>query len=353
SRPPRAARRPAPGHRRRGRAAGRHPPCRSARSGRGRQTPAGPRPGDRPAQCRRDPALGRGLRGARDRHPGPPRAARIRGAGQGRLGRAGDDALGPRRQPRPRPRRHRRGRLLADRADRRGEPGARRGARPGPGRFGARRRGRRHASEHRNALRRFGPPADQRDREPQRLQRRGGGALRRERRLTLVRTWLALLAAWLLPVAAHAAPVRMTMAPAAGGIRITYDLPAPVREFAIRPAGRSGPARVAHLTAAEPGLTYSRGRIAAAAPFRRFTLIITPDDAEVDSIYPLLSRVEGRGFVLYAPYVTPDGPLAASVATGSGRSRAVSRAEAEGGYVLVGAAPVPRGAFLSLASTST
>ena len=141
------------------------------------------------------------------------------------------------------------------------------------------------------------------------------------------------------------------MAPAAGGIRITYDLPAPVREFAIRPAGRSGPARVAHLTAAEPGLTYSRGRIAAAAPFRRFTLIITPDDAEVDSIYPLLSRVEGRGFVLYAPYVTPDGPLAASVATGSGRSRAVSRAEAEGGYVLVGAAPVPRGAFL--ASTST
>ena len=39
---------------------------------------AGARPGHRSAQCRRDPALGRGVRRARHRHAGPARAARIR-----------------------------------------------------------------------------------------------------------------------------------------------------------------------------------------------------------------------------------------------------------------------------------
>ena len=107
----------------------RHAARRPARPGRGRPAAAGARPGHRSAQCRRDPALGRGLRRARHRHPGPPRAARIRRARQGRERRARDRALGPGRQPRPRARRDRRGRLLADRPDRRGRDDARRGAR--------------------------------------------------------------------------------------------------------------------------------------------------------------------------------------------------------------------------------
>jgi 23S rRNA (guanosine2251-2'-O)-methyltransferase len=61
---------------------------------------AGARSGHRPAQCRRDPALGRRVRRARHRHAGPARAARIRRARQGGERRAGDGALGARRQPR-------------------------------------------------------------------------------------------------------------------------------------------------------------------------------------------------------------------------------------------------------------
>ena len=80
---------------------------------------AGPRPGHRPAQCRRDPALGGGVRGGRDRHPGPPLAARKRGRRQGRFGSARAGAVGAGRQPRPGARGDRRGGFLADRPCRR------------------------------------------------------------------------------------------------------------------------------------------------------------------------------------------------------------------------------------------
>ncbi len=59
---------------------------------------------------------------------------------------------------------------------------ARRGARPGPGRARPRRRGRGPAPEQRRPLRLAGAAADQRHREPQRLQRRRDRALRRKRR---------------------------------------------------------------------------------------------------------------------------------------------------------------------------
>ena len=58
-------------------------------------------------------------------------------------------------------------------------------ARPAAGRAGARRRGAGHAPERARALRRGRAPADQRrGRKPQRVERRGDRALRRERRLT-------------------------------------------------------------------------------------------------------------------------------------------------------------------------
>ena len=49
---------------------------------------AGARPGDRPAQCRRDPAKRGGVRRGGAGHAGPPLAARKRRTGQGRFGRA-------------------------------------------------------------------------------------------------------------------------------------------------------------------------------------------------------------------------------------------------------------------------
>ena len=168
-----------------------------------------------------------------------------------------------------------------------------------------------------------------------------------------MRFCLILLAGLLLPAAARAAPPRVTIDATATGVRIIYDLPAPVRTLAIRAATQSGPPQGTHIAVAEPGLAYRRGRIDGAAPFRRVTLDITPDEREVDSVYPLLTRIAGRGFVLFAPYVVPDMPFSARVATGGGRTRVLSRAEATGGYVLVGATPAARGGFRALASTTT
>ena len=86
-----------------------------AGSGAGPQPGAGARPGQRSAQCRRDPALGRGVRRPR---PGPARAAERRARrrrGQGSLGRARPGAGDRGHQPRPRPRSAGRARLLAPR----------------------------------------------------------------------------------------------------------------------------------------------------------------------------------------------------------------------------------------------
>ena len=119
---------------------------------RGRQAAARARPGHRSAQCRRDPALGRRLRRARHRHPGPACAARIGRARQGRGG-----AL----ETMPWVRVVNLARALDDIAEagfwRIGLTGeadddARRSARPAARRAGARRRGRRHAPQYRDAI---------------------------------------------------------------------------------------------------------------------------------------------------------------------------------------------------------
>ncbi len=167
--------------------------------------------------------------------------------------------------------------------------------------------------------------------------------------------WLILFAVLLLatPATARTAPPRITIDVTATGVRISYALPAPVRALAVRAPAQSGPPPGTHIASLEPGLAYRRGRIESETPFRRATLLITPDDGEVDSVYPLLSRIAGRGFVLFAPYVLPDAPFAARIAIGGGRYRPLRRAEAAGGYVLVGAAPALHGPIRSLASANT
>jgi 23S rRNA (guanosine2251-2'-O)-methyltransferase len=70
------------------------------RSGRGAAASRPARPGLRPAQRGRDPALGRGLRRRRRDRPGAPFRARDRRACQDRLGRAGAAALPARAEPR-------------------------------------------------------------------------------------------------------------------------------------------------------------------------------------------------------------------------------------------------------------
>src|SRR5436305_8835771 len=160
--------------------------------------------------------------------------------------------------------------------------------------------------------------------------------------LTLLAGVLALLGAG-APAAARSAEPRITIRETASGISIAYDLPAPVTWLSVRSAGQDGPPQGTHIAAAESMLVYRRGLISSTLPFRRATLLIAPDDGEVDSAYPLLTPVPPRGFVLFAPYVLPDGPFAARISIGGGRSRALSRAEAAGGYVLVGSEPAAHG----------
>jgi hypothetical protein len=155
------------------------------------------------------------------------------------------------------------------------------------------------------------------------------------------------------PIAARAPGLAMTISESPDGVRIVYDLPAPVTGLAVRGAGQESPPPGTHVRVLESGLSYRRGRIEGPAPFRRATLLIAPDDGDVDSRYPLLSAVAGRGYVLFAPYVLPGGPVAARVSIGGGRLRALARSEAEGGYVLVGVVPARDGPFRGLASTST
>ena len=118
---------------------------RAARDGR---PGAAARPGHRPAQCRRDPALGRSVRGTGGDRAAPSRGAGDRGAGQGSLGRARAPALPAGAEPRRRDGEPARD-GLRDRRARRGGGGAdRRGAArlPGPAAGArARRRGAGHA----------------------------------------------------------------------------------------------------------------------------------------------------------------------------------------------------------------
>lgn len=57
-----------------------------------------------------------------------------------------------------------------------------------------------------------------------------------------------------------------------------------------------------------PGLTLHHGVITAdnGASFREFQIVINPDEAAVDRVYPALSRVGPDGLVLYTPYLEAD-----------------------------------------------
>ncbi|HYI47890.1 MAG TPA: hypothetical protein VEX35_05435 [Allosphingosinicella sp.] len=155
----------------------------------------------------------------------------------------------------------------------------------------------------------------------------------------------------LLATPAAARTTRLTITETGEGVRIVYDLPAPVTALALGGTAGRSPNRSVRL--AEPGLAWRGGRIVGTAPFRRATLLIVPDDREEDARYSLLTAVEGRGFVLFAPYLLPSaGSFEARVSLGGGRYRALPRDEARGSNILVGAVPVAAGRMSLLSATN-
>jgi hypothetical protein len=92
------------------------------------------------------------------------------------------------------------------------------------------------------------------------------------------------------------APVQVLATRTADGIALRYSLPAPVDgfEFADHDTIRT------LWTVTTPGLTLADGTVTGSAPFSTFDLRLVPDAAEVDRIYPGLTRI-GDGVVLYGP----------------------------------------------------
>jgi hypothetical protein len=169
-----------------------------------------------------------------------------------------------------------------------------------------------------------------------------------------IRTMLAMLLALFAvaaPAAATARPLEITISETAEGVRVAYDLPAPVSTLPL--GGGKAPPSPAMLRSGEGAPRYESGEIRGAAPFRHATLVLTPDAADADARYPLLTAVRGRGFVLFAPYIIPyPGDFRARVSVGNGRYRALTREEAEGGYVVVGASAAATGPFRSITGTN-
>lgn len=100
-------------------------------------------------------------------------------------------------------------------------------------------------------------------------------------------------------VAQDAAPAGTTQAVASrtpDGIRVRYRLPAPVTTFTF--ADRDTIRTLWSVTT--PGLVLADGAVSSDQPFDTFELALKPDAAEVDRIYPGLSRI-GQGRVIYGP----------------------------------------------------
>jgi hypothetical protein len=85
-------------------------------------------------------------------------------------------------------------------------------------------------------------------------------------------------------------------------------------------------------------------------PFGEVTLSLGQDRRDRDSVYPLATRLEGQGYVVYAPHLIPEGVT--TRVTLPGQVHPLGEAAADG-YLLVGGALQDYGAVKMAASTQT
>lgn len=131
------------------------------------------------------------------------------------------------------------------------------------------------------------------------------------------------------------ATVEVSMAP--DGLRAVVALDRPTTRFAFSPADV---VRAGDFELLTPGLKLSDDRVTAAAPFRRFELLIRPIGQERDAKYPAHFRI-GLGGVLYAPALAGD-PAAwrtrFEFRTAPGETRLPATGDVDGGFVFLGPA---------------
>lgn len=128
-------------------------------------------------------------------------------------------------------------------------------------------------------------------------------------------------------------PVRAVASTTPEGVRIRYSLPSPVTAFAF--ADRDTIRTLWSVTT--PGLVLADGAVTGDQPFDAFELILKPDAAEVDRIYPGLSRI-GQGRVIYGPGLKGDTGATVLEFELAPSEASLPGAEAIDGYAYVGPA---------------
>lgn len=149
------------------------------------------------------------------------------------------------------------------------------------------------------------------------------------------------------PAAAATATIDLTIRADGDSVHVVYTLPRPTTSLPLRLA--DSPAPAADVRIRERGLALQDGRITGTRPFSRATLIVQADSRERDGVYPLARPVQGRGLVLYAPYILPKDLRSRVRISGAGRRGAPLREPERNGYVVVGASPERHRGFRFLA----
>lgn len=122
---------------------------------------------------------------------------------------------------------------------------------------------------------------------------------------------LALTLSCILAGASYAgspdAVVRVTVTPAAEGVRLRYDLPRLRAKFQFDPHEPRSAAALMQLETS--GLTLKDGVVSGASPFKSFSVMVRPDTRRLDATYPVLARVGANGLLLFTPPLSQDPSL--------------------------------------------
>jgi hypothetical protein len=133
------------------------------------------------------------------------------------------------------------------------------------------------------------------------------------------------------PAAQTPAHVLVTAAPDAEGLILRYKLPAPVTRFVFA----DDEILRDRWTVVTSGLSFVDGEISSDRAFDAFELHLKPDAAEVDRVYPGLSRI-GDGWVVYGPGLVAKDQSTTLAFDLASQDLALPAANPIGGYVYVG-----------------
>jgi hypothetical protein len=132
----------------------------------------------------------------------------------------------------------------------------------------------------------------------------------------------------------HAVEWRVSSSPE--GVHVVNKLPSRAFQLALGSA-TDPPPEAGRIRVLERGLTYSHGMIHGDHRFGQVTLLLAPDDRDVNAKYPLAVQLSRRAYLVYAPYLILQGRAKGAVLRASGAWRLLGRGEAQSGFLIVGA----------------